>query len=200
MRIPIEGEGTAPREPGEGEENNPSEEEARAALEEGESGSAVPGSLQGEFAAKEAEVKELHDRWLRVQAELQNFKRRAGRERASLREQATAEIIEQLLPVLDNLEKALSYSADRPEDNPLREGVELIFGQLKEVLQEKGLAEIPAVGELFDPEVHEAVMTVEVDDSAADRVVEEFQKGYMFRGKLLRPAKVSVGKAKDPTA
>ena len=200
MRIPIEGEGTARREPEEGEENDPSEEEARAAFEEGESEAKAAASLEEGFAAKEAEVTELHGRWLRAQAELQNFKKRAERERARLREQATAEIIEQLLPVLDNLEKALSYSADRPEDNPLRQGLELIFGQLKEVLEEEGLAEIPAMGELFDPEVHEAVMTVEVDDPAADRVVEEFQKGYLFRGKLLRPSKVSVGKAKDPTA
>ena len=199
MRIPIQSGGADHKEPEEVDESA-SEDEAGSALKEDEAETDVAETLQKELAAKEAEVKELNDRWLRAQAEFQNFKKRAQREQGRFREQATGELVQRLLPVLDNLEKAMRYSADRAEDDPLRHGTELIFGQLKEVLEKEGLSEISASGEMFDPEVHEAVMTVEVDDAAADRVVEEFQKGYIFRGKLLRPAKVSVGKAKDPTA
>ncbi len=199
MKIPIEGEGAESKKQ-EKPQDVPSRGEESSALPEAGSKAEVTSDSQEVVEPKEADVEELQDRVLRLQAEFQNYKKRVERERARFREQAAAELIQQLLPALDSLEKAMGYSANRPEDDPLRQGVELMFSQLKEVLEREGLAEVTASGDVFDPEVHEAVMTVDVDDSAAERVVEELQKGYTFRGRLLRPAKVSVGKAKDSTA
>lgn len=129
-----------------------------------------------------------------VQAEFENYKKRVERDRADYIEQANAQIILKLLPVLDNFERALG--SENSNSDAFRKGVYMIFSQLKGILSAEGLSVIEAVGEEFDPYYHECVLA-ETGDYDDDIVIEEFEKGYMFKKKVLRPSKVKVGKRGD---
>jgi molecular chaperone GrpE len=131
----------------------------------------------------------LVDRLARLQAEFENARKRAERERISDREFATANVIEQFLPVLDNFELALKSEGSAEQ---LRSGVELIVKKMEDVLRQLHVLAIPAVGEEFDPRVHEALGTMERDDMPDQHVAEESRRGYKLRQKLIRPALVRV--------
>lgn len=136
-----------------------------------------------------AEREDLQDRLLRRQAEFENFKRRAERERADVLEYANTETVRALLPIIDDFERALKVeSADR---NYVR-GMELIYNRLSEALRKLGLEPIEAVGKPFDPNLHHAVDRQETNEYEDQTVLDEYQRGYYFRGKLLRPAMVKV--------
>lgn len=135
-----------------------------------------------------AQYAELEDRYQRVLAEYANYKRRTEQEKEAIGQFAKSEILRQLLPSLDNLERA----ADAPDGPDYRKGVDMIVDKLIEELGKLGLQEIPAVGEPFDPEVHNAVMREDADGVEADTVTEVFQKGYTFAGRVIRPAMVKV--------
>jgi molecular chaperone GrpE len=127
---------------------------------------------------------------IRLQADFDNLRKRFKRERADYELQANAGMVSRLLPIIDNFERALG-AADGDED-PFRQGVRLIHRQLLEELRKEGLDPVEAIGRPFDPKCHEAVATEERDDVAPNQIVEEMQRGYQFRGRLLRPTLVKV--------
>jgi len=132
---------------------------------------------------------QLLERLARAQAEFDNARKRAERERLDNREFVTANVVEQFLPVLDNFALALKSGGSAEQ---LRAGVELIFKQMEEVLNKMQVNAVPAVGEPFDPRVHEALGTVERDDIPDQHVAEEIRRGYKLRERLIRPALVRV--------
>jgi molecular chaperone GrpE len=133
----------------------------------------------------------LQDRLLRTAAEFDNYRKRMDRERRDLADYTAGEAIKDLLPIIDNLERALQASA---EDDPLRKGVELIHKQMLEMLRKRGVTPIEALGADFDPNVHEAVSHEESDLHREGEVMEELQRGYKVGERLLRPAMVRVAK------
>jgi molecular chaperone GrpE len=136
-----------------------------------------------------AERDRLLDRLARLQAEFENARKRAERERAEQRDFVTASAVEQFLPVVDNFELALKSTGSEKQ---LRSGVTLIVKQMEEILEKMQVKAVPTVGELFDPRFHEALGTVERDDIPDQHVAEEVRRGYKIREKLLRPALVRV--------
>jgi len=147
-----------------------------------------------EIQKLKAERDTLLDRLARAQAEFENARRRAAKEQQDFRDFALVDTIKTLLPVVDNFERALQ-SKSEPAD--FRSGVELIYKQLQEVLVKMGIRPIPAKGEQFDPHVHEAVEMVETPDVADHEILEEWQRGYKYKDRLLRPAMVRVAKNPD---
>jgi molecular chaperone GrpE len=147
------------------------------------------GITRVEFEKLKAERDQLVDRLARLQAEFENARKRADRERISDRDYATAQVVEQFLPVLDNFELALKSDSSAEQ---LRSGVELIVKKMEDVLRQLHVHAIPAMGQEFDPRVHEALGTVERDDLPDQHVAEEIRRGYKLRQRLLRPALVRV--------
>jgi molecular chaperone GrpE len=145
--------------------------------------------LKSEYEQLKGERDQLLDRLARLQAEFENARKRAERERTEFRDYATGSVVEQFLPVLDNFELALK-SAGTTEQ--LRSGVELIIKQMEEILRQLQVQPVPAVGEEFDPRHHEAMGSVERLDLPDQHVAEEVRRGYRLREKLLRPALVRV--------
>ena len=131
----------------------------------------------------------LQDRLLRTAAEFDNYRKRMDRERRDLADYTAGEAIKDLLPIIDNLERALQASA---QDDPLRKGVELIHKQMLEMLRKRGVTPIEALGADFDPNVHEAVTQEESAQHREGEVMEELQRGYKVGDRLLRPAMVKV--------
>jgi len=144
---------------------------------------------RAEFDQLKTERDQLLDRLARLQAEFENARKRADRDRISDREHATGSVVEQFLPVLDNFELALKSEGTAEQ---LRSGVELIVKKMEDVLRQLHVHAIPAVGEEFDPRCHEALGTVERLDMPDQHVAEEIRRGYKLRQKLLRPALVRV--------
>ncbi len=144
----------------------------------------------GDFDKLKAERDLLVDRLARLQAEFENARKRAAREQQEFREYALADAMKELLPTLDSFERALQTSAgDRTE---FRSGVELIYKQLQDALVKLGLRPIPAQGEPFDPHLHQAIEMVDTHDAEDHQVLEELQRGYKLKDRLLRPAMVKV--------
>lgn len=136
-----------------------------------------------------AEKAELADRLLRARAEFENARRRSERERSDFLQFAAMDLVKELLPVLDDFERALQVET---ADRNYAKGVELIYQRLYETLKKLGLEPIETVGRKFDPNLQQAVERVETDEAKDQTVLGEFQKGYTFKGKLLRPAMVRV--------
>jgi molecular chaperone GrpE len=156
------------------------------------SSSVVESSTAGtELQKLKSERDALLDRLARAQAEFENARRRAAKEQQDYRDFATADAIKSLLPVIDSFERALQVKSD-PGD--FRSGVELIYKQLQDALAKLGVRPIPAKGEPFDPHYHEAVEMVETTDAPDHEVIDELQRGYKFKDRLLRPAMVRVAK------
>jgi len=136
-----------------------------------------------------AESIENRDNWLRTRAEFDNFRKRTERERSEFVQYAGMEVIRDILPIVDDFERAKKVAC---VDAEYLKGIELIYQRLDEALKKLGLEPIEAAGQPFDPNVHMAVQRVESADVEAETVLEEFQRGYNFKGKLLRPAMVKV--------
>ena len=151
--------------------------------------------LRNQLEAKELEAKNSYERYLRQAAELDNFKKRTARERDDAIRFANEALIKDLLPVVDNLERAVAHASGGGNGKPLVEGVEMVLKALLDVLMKHGAVQITALGQLFDPSKHEAMAQVESDTHEPNSVVDELHKGYMLRDRLLRPALVSVAKA-----
>lgn len=164
-----------------------------------ESGTNDPASAASGVEAELEKVKTerdmLLDRLARMQAEFENARRRATKEQQDFRDFATVDAIKSLLPVVDSFERALQAKSE-PKD--FRSGVELIYKQLQDVLAKLGVKPIEAKGQPFDPHVHEAIEMVETSDVPDHQVLEEWQRGYKFKDRLIRPAMVKV--AKNPGA
>lgn len=153
-------------------------------------------TLEGQLAAVTAErdrlaaeKAELHDRLLRASAEFENFRKRAERERFEYVQYAAGDLMRELLPALDDFERALQHET---ADREYAKGVELIYQRLSDTLKKMGLEPIETKGARFDPSIHQAVQRVETEEADDQAILSEFQKGYNFKGKLLRPAMVSV--------
>jgi molecular chaperone GrpE len=153
-------------------------------------------TLEGQLAAVTAdrdrlaaEKNELYDRLLRAHAEFDNARRRAERERSDFLQFAAMELVRDILPVLDDFERALKVPT---ADREYAKGVELIYQRLSDTMKKLGLEPIEAVGKPFDPNLHQAVERVETEEAGDQTVLGEFQRGYHFKGKLLRPAMVRV--------
>ena len=144
----------------------------------------------GELQKLKVERDTLIDRLARLQAEFENARKRATREQHDFREYAVADAIKALLPTLDSFERALQ--AGPTEKSEFRGGIELIYKQLQDALLKLGLRAIPAKGERFDPHLHEAIEMVETTDAADHQIVEELQRGYKLKDRLLRPSMVKV--------
>jgi molecular chaperone GrpE len=163
---------------------------------EAEGGPGMPGSKaapdqETEAAKLRAERDSLLDRLARAQADFDNARKRASREQQEFRDYALTDAIKVLLPVLDSFERALQTSTEKSE---FRNGVELIYKQLQDGLQKLGLRSIPALGEPFDPRFHEAVEMVDTREAEDHQVIDELQRGYKLKDRLLRPAMVRVAR------
>ncbi|AHV98463.1 nucleotide exchange factor GrpE [Paenibacillus sabinae] len=135
---------------------------------------------------------EYQGRLLRVQADYDNFRRRTLKEKEDLAQYATSKLVTELLPVLDNFERALATAPAGEEGGAFSKGVNMIFRQLEGVLKSEGLTPMETVGQPFNPEFHQAIMQVESDEYEEGIVTEEVQKGYLLKNKVLRPAMVKV--------
>jgi molecular chaperone GrpE len=175
-----------------------SENETQQTQNAGEEGSASAAETRNELRRLQAERDLLFDRLARQQAEFENLRKRAAREQAEFRDYALADAVKSLLPIIDNFDLALR-SQDNAKaganESELRKGLELIRKQMGEVLSKLGVQAIPAAGEPFDPRYHEAIEMVESSDAKDNHVLEELQRGYKLKDRMLRPAMVRVAKS-----
>lgn len=162
-------------------------DQAEPAVESGSDDAAA-----AKLADLERQLEEQQQRTLRVQADFDNFRRRTQKEKEELAQYASMKLMEQLIPVLDNFERAISASQGTGDFEALSKGVDMIFRQIGGVLEQEGLKPMDTVGQPFNPEFHQAVMQVESDEHEAGTIVEELQKGYMMKDKVIRPAMVKV--------
>lgn len=152
----------------------------------------IEGELQAVTAERDklaAEKADVYDRLLRKQAEFDNFRKRMERDRSDFLQFAGMEIVRELLPILDDFERAVKVQSS---DQNYARGVELIHQRFSEILKKMGVEPIEAAGKKFDPNLHEAVVRVPSEEEEDETVLEELQRGYNFKGKLLRPAMVKV--------
>lgn len=145
----------------------------------------------------EKDSAENRDRWMRAVADLENYKKRASHERSVAMKYRHDELLRDLLPILDNLERALSHSESAVKPDPLTEGVRLIATMLKDLMGKYGVEDIKALDEPFDPHLHEAVSRGPAADKKPNTVIHELEKGYTYHDRLLRPAKVVVSSEAD---
>ena len=174
---------------------NDREEEARDADAAENKGDDVD-SLKDDVAAAKKEAAENHDRLLRVCADFENYKKRAQRQMDDHRKYSNAELIKDLLPVIDNLERAVAAQKENPEGDEacMAEGVEMTLNELKNVLGKYDVTPVEANGKPFDPNYHEAMMQEDRPDLPENTVVNELQKGYLLHDRLIRPSMVVVSK------
>lgn len=142
-----------------------------------------------ELELKQEELDDITDRYKRVLAEFENFKKRSSKEREGLYSSVLSDVVEAILPVLDNLESAAKVET---EDENYKKGVEMVLKQFKDVLQSKGVEEIKTVGETFDPELHEAVSSIKNENLGEKEIAEEYRKGYKIGTKVIRHSMVVV--------
>jgi molecular chaperone GrpE len=176
-----------------------SEEQLEEAVIADEQAEPIQSEEQFEEAATDSRLEEMRkqadenqQRYLRVQADFDNFRRRSRLEKEDFAKYASLKLIEQLLPVVDNFERALSSSKDTKDFEALVKGLDMTFRQLDQLLAQEGLTPIEAVGQPFNPEFHQAIMQVESEEHEEGIVVEEIQKGYLLKDKVVRPAMVKV--------
>jgi molecular chaperone GrpE len=157
---------------------------------------APEGEASDPIEALQREKDALQDRLLRTAAEFDNYRKRMDRERRDLAEYAAADVIKDVLPILDNFERALQAPAT-PETDALRKGIELIHKQMLDLLKKRGVTPIEALGVDFDPNFHQAVIHEASADHREGEVMQELQRGYLLGDRLLRPAMVKVAKPFD---
>lgn len=173
--------------------------EATESIEEREKARGGAASPQGPSPREEelaAEVATSRDRWLRLQADFENFRRRAAKERLEVEQYGHQNLVKDLLTAVDNLERAIDHArrSGGGDLESLLQGVELVRKDLSTALTKHGVAAIDAVGRPFDPALHEAMAQAPDDSVAPNTVIEELQKGYLLRDRLLRPARVIVSR------
>jgi molecular chaperone GrpE len=156
--------------------------------------SAPEASLEERLAAAEKEARENHDRWLRASAEFENVKKRLEKEKNETYKFANENLVKELLPVLDNLERAIDHGSGSPDGQAVVEGVEMTLKAFRSVLEKFGVTPVDALGREFDPNLHEAVMVQEDARQPGGTVLQQMQKGYLLHSRLIRPAMVIVSK------
>jgi len=156
--------------------------------------------LKKRLEEKEKEAKENYDRFLRMAADYENYKKRAVRDKEEWIKYANEDLIKAILPFIDNLERAANHADKVMDTGVLIEGVRLTIQQLLQGLGRFGVSSFESVGKPFDPNRHEAILTIPTDQHEPNHVLEEFQKGYLLNDRLLRPATVSVSRAAEEEA
>jgi molecular chaperone GrpE len=171
-------------------------EEQTSQEQSGQAEEAGSESILDQLTATKAERDEFQDQFLRARADLENFRKRVHREREEERRYAAAGLIQDLLPAMDNLRRALD--AGRAADaggEALLQGVRMVLTQFEEILSRHGAEPIPAEGEKFDPNVHEAIQQIPTDEHPPLTVIQELQQGFKLHDRVLRPSKVVVSSA-----
>lgn len=153
---------------------------------------AEPAASDDAFATLQRERDEVQDRLLRTAAEFDNYRKRTERERRELAEAAGADLIGELLPVIDDLERALGIDANEPATAAYRKGIELIHRQVLEVVRRRGVEPLEVLGQDFDPAWHEAIASDPIGDHREGEITAEVRRGYRIGSRLLRPAMVKV--------
>jgi molecular chaperone GrpE len=187
---PAAGQGEAAA-PGEAAE---AAEQAEAQAADAQAADAAPAAIAADLDAAKAQAESYLDDLRRLQADFDNYRKRTLREQTARAASASQALVARLLPVLDNFELAVSHAEQSRDFDGMLKGVEMVFGELREVLQGEGLVKIEAEGKPFDPERHEAVVAVEQEDAEPGTVVDVVRTGYELRGRVLRPAMVKVAK------
>ena len=149
-------------------------------------------TLEAELIQAKAKTDEHYDHLLRLQADFDNYRKRTQKEKTEIIKYASERVIGDLLPVLDNFERAVSAAQINPDFSAFSQGVEMILRQLQTALSKEGLKAIEAIGQPFDPNLHDAVLRVESEEHPENTVVDELQKGYYLKEKVLRPSMVKV--------
>jgi molecular chaperone GrpE len=157
--------------------------------------SAVTAEVVEESQGWQSKFNDAQQKLLRLQADFDNFRKRSRIEREDAAKYASLPVIIKILPALDNLERAIAASSQNVDFEGLVKGVEMTAKQLLEGLHQEGLQSMNCVGELFNPELHQAVMQIDSDEFGEGQIVEELQKGYLLKDKVIRPAMVKVNKA-----
>jgi molecular chaperone GrpE len=160
----------------------------------GEDGEGEGQEPKPEIDVVRDELEEAKDKYLRALADFDNYRKRVAREKEQYIQCANEELIRSILEVVDNLERALEASSENTNYEALAKGVELTLMRLKDILSAEGLCHIECMGLPFDPNYHEAVMAIDKEGAEPETVVEETQKGYTLKGKVIRPSKVVVSK------
>jgi molecular chaperone GrpE len=150
--------------------------------------------VQAELEKSKIEAAENYDKFLRISAELENYKKRAARDKADAINYGTERLIKDILPIIDSLERALDHASGAADFDAFVEGLQLIYEKLCSTLEKHGVERLEAVGKDFDPNYHEAMLQVSSEEYDDNKVVEEFERGYLLNGRLIRPVKVSVSK------
>lgn len=176
------------------ETENTENQEEKTTTQEGDISKGNENLTAPEIVAKfEALVKELNEKYVRLYAEFENFRRRTQKEKADLIKYGGEEIILSILPVLDDMERALAHHKDAKDHKPLQEGLDLILQKTKNILTSKGVQAMEPKGEVFDPEFHDAITNIPAtSEDMKGKVAEVVEKGYLLNGKVIRHAKVVV--------
>ena len=189
---PSEDEKAADEAASEDAENTEDTEEGQKEAEDSkESGKKLFGK-KNKKDKKDEKIEELTDRLTRQMAEFDNFRKRTEKEKSHMYEVGAKDIIDKILPVVDNFERGLGAVGEEEKENPFVQGMEMVYKQLMTTLEEVGVKPIEAVGKEFDPEFHNAVMHVEDENFGENIVTEEFQKGYTYRDSIVRHSMVKV--------
>lgn len=158
-------------------------------------------NLEEKIKSLETEVQEYKDKFLRKAAEFENFKRRNENEQLNLLKYAAESFILKLLPVIDDFERSLAHIKDAKDNDSIKNGITLVYDKLMKILSDQGVKQIEALGKPFDVHFHEAIMQKKVDNAAPHTVVEEFEKGYVYKDRVIRHSKVAVSEdIEDSTA
>lgn len=174
------------------EEASEVEEDASVEAAEGEKKSKSLFKKEKKKDKKDQQIEELNDRLMRNMAEFDNYRKRTEKEKAMMFEMGAKDIVEKILPVIDNFERGLASITEEEKENAFAKGIEAIYKQLLQTLEAAGVKQIEAVGKEFDPNFHNAVMHMEDDQYGENEVVEEFQKGYIYRETVVRHSMVKV--------
>ncbi len=150
--------------------------------------------LESQLKEKDKKIEELTDQLLRLQADFMNYKNRVEKDRENMYTYAIEDLINQLLPILDNFERALDSVEENNKEDSFYQGIKMIYEQFLRVLEDNGICEIECKGKVFDPNLHHAVFVEEVEDKEEGIVLDVLQKGYMLDGKVIRPSMVKVSK------
>lgn len=166
--------------------------EAETQTEEAADNASKGGFFKKKKDPRDEKIEELTDRVKRQMAEFENFRKRTEKEKSSMYEMGARDIIERILPVIDNFERGLAVIPEDKKEDPIAEGMEKIYKQIQKVFEEAGVKPIEAAGKEFDPNFHNAVMHVEDESLGENTVAEELQKGYMYRDSVVRHSMVKV--------
>jgi len=192
IQVPIEEEKTETKAETKATDDNSQEPGAQKEVDPRE-------QLQAQLEEKTKEAAGYYDQWLRLRAEFENFKKRMEKEKADFLKFGSESLLRAIVPIIDNLDRAIEHGKDISECSPLLEGVKMTQKQFIDTLEKFGLKTFSAQGEIFNPEQHEALYHEE-SDQEPNRVIGEIEKGYLFHDRLLRPAKVIVSKEKGSSA